>query len=62
MGDGQWYWCLRHHQVEPYRGCRSADRLGPYPSPSDASEARERVQQRNEEWEADPRWNEEEEE
>ena len=30
MADGEWYWCLKHHAVEPYDGCRSEERLGPY--------------------------------
>ena len=32
MGDneGKWYYCLKHHRVEMYDGCRSEDRLGPY--------------------------------
>jgi len=29
MAHGEWYWCLKHHAVEPYEGCRSEERLGP---------------------------------
>lgn len=51
-----WY-CLKHHQVEGEEGCRNADRLGPYPSAEEASRALEKVQERNEAWDNDPRWN-----
>ena len=51
-----WY-CLKHHSVEGRDGCKNADRLGPYPSEADAARALEKVQERNEEWETDPKWN-----
>lgn len=50
MTDGTWYYCLKHHQVEPFEGCKAADRLGPYRSPEEASQALERVAERNQEW------------
>lgn len=53
MSDGEWYYCLKHHQVEPYDGCKAADRLGPYGSPAEAAHALERVAQRNQEWDGD---------
>ena len=59
MNEGQWYFCLKHHAVEPYDGCKSADRLGPYETPEEAGRALETVRERNEEWERDPRWNDE---
>lgn len=55
--SGSWYYCLRHHAVEPYEGCRSETRLGPYATAADAARALERVTERNEEWETDPRFN-----
>lgn len=57
MADGQWYWCLKHHAVEPYEGCKSEDRLGPYATQAEAARALEKVAERNEEWEHDPRFN-----
>ncbi|PKQ24155.1 MAG: hypothetical protein CVT65_04310 [Actinobacteria bacterium HGW-Actinobacteria-5] len=57
MAQGEWYYCLDHGTVEPYEGCRSATRLGPYPTPAEAAQALSRVAQRNEEWENDPRFN-----
>lgn len=57
MAQGQWYYCLDHHMVEPYEGCRSLSRLGPYDTAEDAAAALERVQDRNLAWETDPRFN-----
>ena len=50
MTDGQWYWCLKHHAVEPYQGCKAEDRLGPYATRDEAAAALDTVQQRNEQW------------
>jgi hypothetical protein len=47
---------LTHHTVEQAEGCKSADRLGPYDNETDASRALERVAERNESWDDDPRW------
>ncbi len=57
MAQGEWYYCLDHHAVEPYEGCKSATRLGPYATPADAAHALEKVAERNEDWENDPRFN-----
>ena len=51
-----WY-CVKHHAVEGTDGCGPADRLGPYPSEAEASRALEKVKERNEEWDNDPKWN-----
>ena len=52
-----WY-CLKHHRVEPSdSGCKAADRLGPYPTEAEAARALEKVKERNEEWDNDPKWN-----
>ena len=55
--DGTWWYCLKHHAVEPYRGCAAEDRLGPYATRAEADHALERVAERNEAWDEDPRWN-----
>jgi hypothetical protein len=55
MAEQYWY-CLKHHAVEPQEGCKNADRLGPYPTRDEASRALEKVQQRNEAWDNDPEW------
>jgi hypothetical protein len=59
MADKEQYWfCLNHHAVEgQHHGCKNKDRLGPYPTEQDASRALEKVQERNEQWDNDPRWN-----
>ncbi len=60
--DAEWWYCLKHSQVEPREGCRNSDRLGPYATAGEAERALEKVQERNEEWESDPQWNDEVEE
>lgn len=47
-----WWFCLKHHVVEPDAGCPAKDRLGPYPTRDDAAKALETVRRRNEEWAA----------
>jgi hypothetical protein len=57
MSDDEQFWfCLNHHEVESRHGCLNKDRLGPYPTREDASRALEKVKERNEEWDNDPRW------
>ncbi len=56
MLSTDWYYCLDHHTVEPYEGCRSASRLGPYRTIDDAWAALTRVAERNQAWENDPRF------
>ena len=53
----QFYFCLKHRTAEGEDGCKAADRLGPYPSREEAEAALDKVQQRNEEWDNDPAWN-----
>jgi hypothetical protein len=54
----EFFFCLNHHRVEQRnQGCAAKDRLGPYPSEAEASRALEKVQERNREWDEDPRWN-----
>lgn len=53
MSEGQWYYCLKHNAVEPYDGCKSEDRLGPYATQDEAAHALEQVQANNEKWDAE---------
>ncbi|MPZ60897.1 MAG: hypothetical protein GEU93_06295 [Propionibacteriales bacterium] len=53
----RWFYCLVHHRPEPQEGCKPADRLGPYISEAEAARALEKVKERNEAWDNDPRWN-----
>ncbi|MBO3680646.1 hypothetical protein [Streptomyces sp. NEAU-YJ-81] len=57
---GEWYYCIRHQKVEEGPECRAADRLGPYASPEEAAHAMETARERNEEWQNDPRWRDDE--
>ncbi len=52
------YWfCLTHMAVEPDQGCGHQHRLGPYADSAGAQAALKRAQQRSEEWDDDPVWN-----
>lgn len=55
--EDEFYYCLKHKTVEPYDGCKAADRLGPYPTQADAAAALDHAEERNEAWETDPRFN-----
>lgn len=58
MHKGEYYWCVRHNRVESGDDvCAARYRIGPFDTASEAEHALERVQQRNEAWEAeDARW------
>lgn len=49
--QNDWWFCLKHHEVEPRKGCKNSDRLGPYQTREEAAGALARVEERNEEWE-----------
>lgn len=54
-----WY-CLTHKQVESQgETCPTGKQLGPYDTPADAESALSRVEERNDEWDDDPAWNDE---
>ncbi|WP_037058200.1 hypothetical protein [Pseudonocardia asaccharolytica] len=48
MSAEKWYYCLKHHTVEPQQGCRAEDRLGPYPDRETAARALEIARERTE--------------
>jgi hypothetical protein len=50
--DQSWWYCLKHGNVEQGPGCPGKDRLGPYATREEAEHALDRVQERNEEWDA----------
>lgn len=52
-----YFFCLKHRTVEGEDGCRAKDRLGPYDTEAEASRALDKVAERNEEWDEDPKWN-----
>lgn len=53
----RFYWCLTHGKVEQGTVCRAADRLGPYETPEAARAWRDRLEGREDTWEAeDERW------
>ena len=52
----KYYYCVKHHEVEGEHGCPSIDRLGPYATKEEATRALETAEERNEEWDNDPKW------
>lgn len=49
---------MRHHRVEDEGNiCPPIDRLGPYDTREEAERALETAEQRNEDWDNDPDWN-----
>ncbi|MBB5906731.1 hypothetical protein [Actinoalloteichus hymeniacidonis] len=57
-----WYYCVKHGKVEHGSGCRSLDRLGPYPDAETASNALAIAKARTEQADAqDQAWKDEDE-
>jgi len=58
--DTQWYWCLDHNAAEPADSpCPPDRRWGPYPTREAAEHWKEKVEARNEAWDAaDKEWEE----
>lgn len=52
----EWWYCVVHKTVEEAEGCRNADRLGPFATKAEAESALQRVEERNQAWDEDPRW------
>ena len=48
----QFWYCLKHHAVEGVDGCRAKDRLGPYETEAEAARALDKVEERNQAWDA----------
>ena len=58
MADGDWWFDLRTKSaVQDNKAGKVADRLGPYSSREEAERALEKVDERNEAYDSDPRWN-----
>jgi hypothetical protein len=54
MTSTEWYWCLDHKAAEPAdHACPPDRRLGPYPSRDAAEHWKDTVDARNEQWEAE---------
>ena len=57
MADGQWWYDLKTKAaVQDTRVGKIADRLGPYGSREEAEQALDKVAERNEAFDNDPRW------
>ncbi len=59
MSEGQWWFDLNTKTAvqDSKNTAKATDRLGPYPSREEAEQALDKVAQRNEEYDNDPRWN-----
>lgn len=57
MAEQWWYDLKTKSAVQDSRAGKSADRLGPYASREDAEHAMDKVAERNETFDNDPRWN-----
>ena len=58
MADGQWWYDLKTKSaVQDTKAGKIADRLGPYASREEAEQAMDKVAERNESFDNDPRWN-----
>ena len=58
MAEGEWWYDLKTKSaVQDQRAGKVTDRLGPYASREEAERALDRVAERNEEFDNDPRWN-----
>ncbi len=52
----EYYWCLTHKAVEDRDGCRNVDRIGPFATREEAAAALDKVAERNDAWDNDPKW------
>jgi hypothetical protein len=59
MSEGEWWYDLKTHSAiqESKSTTKAVDRLGPYATREEAERALQKVEERNEAWENDPRWN-----
>ena len=58
MGDEQWWYDLKTKSVvSDNNTTKVTDRLGPYGSREEAEHALQKVDERNEQYDNDPRWN-----
>ena len=58
MTENAWWYDLKTKSaVQDSRAGKVADRLGPYPSREEAERALDKVAERNESYDHDPRWN-----
>ena len=58
MAEDEWWYDLKTRTaVQGDRAGKIANRLGPYPSREEAERALEKVAERNDAFDHDPRWN-----
>jgi hypothetical protein len=58
MAEGEWWYDLKTKSaVQDQKAGKVTDRLGPYASREEAERALDKVAERNEDFDNDPRWN-----
>jgi hypothetical protein len=58
MADQDWWYDLKTHSAvqDSKNSAKAVDRLGPYASREEAERALQKVEERNEAWDNDPKW------
>jgi hypothetical protein len=51
--SGTFWFCVEHHTVEPFHGCGSNQRLGPFETEAEAAKALDTVAERNRRYDAE---------
>jgi hypothetical protein len=51
--EGTFWFCLEHHAVEPFDGCGSRNRIGPFDTEADAANALKTVAERERRYDAE---------
>jgi len=51
--EGTYWFCLEHHEVEPFKGCGSQNRIGPFDTSTDAANALDTIAERERRYEAE---------
>jgi hypothetical protein len=55
VAGGPWFFCIKHHTVEPRDGCAERHRLGPYETREEAEHALQSVAEREQKLTAEDR-------
>jgi hypothetical protein len=51
--EGTFWFCLDHHAVEPFAGCGSRNRIGPFDTEGDAARALQTIAERERRYDAE---------
>ena len=51
--SGTYWFCQEHRTVEPFDGCGSRQRIGPFDTPAEAAKALDTIAERNRRYDAE---------